>query len=107
VLTLRGELRPREQAALHLALLEACQAEALVVVDIGDVTFLDGALAGMFVAAAARVMAYGRHLVVAQAQGQPLRVLQSLGVTYLLTSVRTGESRSLLDHAPRPRLARG
>jgi anti-anti-sigma regulatory factor len=107
VLTVPRQLHLADGPALHQALPAAAHAESLVVVDARDLTFLDSALAGMLVAAAARVMAYGRHLVVAQAKGQPLRVLAGLGASYLLTSVREPERHSLLDLRAVPPARRG
>jgi len=103
VVTLVGQVGLAEGTQLHQALLTAAHAESLILVDMGQLTFLDGAVAGTFVAAAARAMAYGRHLLVAQAAGQPLRVLEGLGASYLLTSVREPDRQSLLDLAGRPR----
>jgi anti-anti-sigma factor len=73
------------QDALRAALLDACDAERLVVVDFRDVTFIDSSGVGVVVAAYKRCRQAGKQLQVVNASGPPLRVLTTLGLQFLLT----------------------
>jgi anti-anti-sigma factor len=71
-----GELDISTAAELRHALLDACEAERLVVVDLARVTFLDSSGLGLLVAASRRMRERGASLHVANAQGVPLRAIR-------------------------------
>jgi anti-sigma B factor antagonist len=80
----RGELDLVGVDDLRRALLQACEAETLVVVDLADVTFMDSAALGVIVGATKRMQREGGGLQVVNAQGEPLRAIQITGLDVLL-----------------------
>ena len=85
VLTLRGEYGLVAQDELRSALLRACEADRLVVVDVKDVTFIDSSGVGILVGAYRRCRESGRRLLLVNVNGPPLRVLKTLGLQLLYT----------------------
>ena len=81
-----GELDLVSTGQLRRALLEACEAERLVVVDLASVTFLDSAALGVLVGAAKRCGRRGVALQVINATGEPLRTMRLTGLDVLLAS---------------------
>jgi anti-sigma B factor antagonist len=79
-----GELDLVSVDQLRRALLQACEAERLVVVDLAAVTFMDSAGLGVLVGAAKRLQHRGAALQILNATGEPLRVIQLTGLDMLL-----------------------
>lgn len=84
-LTLDGDHDLRAARALRAALLEACTAERLVLVDFRDVTFIDSSAIGIIVGAQRRCAAEGKQLLLVNVSGPPLRVLTLLGLARMVT----------------------
>jgi anti-anti-sigma factor len=80
----RGELDLAGVERLRRALLEACEAQTLVVVDLADVTFMDSAALGVIVGGAKRLHRRGAALQVVNASGEPLRAIEMTGLDVLL-----------------------
>ena len=79
--TAEGEIDLAAAEDLRATLVDALTSPAaLVVVDLGATTFLDSTGTGTVVTAWKRLVGQGRRLVVANATGQPLRVLALLGL---------------------------
>jgi anti-sigma B factor antagonist len=85
VVTAKGDLDLASCARLRSALLEAADASEEVVLDLGQVTFLDSAAIGVVVGAKRRLAAAGTGLRVVNVQDGPLRVLTMLGLGDLLS----------------------
>jgi anti-sigma B factor antagonist len=81
----RGELDLVGTDALRRALLHACEAENLVIVDLADVTFLDSAALGVIVGAMKRMQRRGASLQILNAVGEPLRAIKMTGLDVLMT----------------------
>jgi anti-anti-sigma factor len=86
VLTLEGEYDLVGKNDLREALLSACEAERLVLVDFGDVTFIDSSAVGIIVGAHKRCTSAGKQLLLVNVRGAPLRVLRMLGLQHLFSA---------------------
>lgn len=84
VVSPRGELDLAGVDAMRRALLHACEAERLVLVDLAAVTFMDSAALGVIVGAVKRAQRRGAALQVWNATGEPLRAIQITGLDVLL-----------------------
>jgi ABC-type transporter Mla MlaB component len=73
----RGELDLVGTDALRRALLEACEAERLVVVDLAGVTFLDSAALGVIVGATKRMQRRDANLQIVNAEGSDLVIYRT------------------------------
>ena len=89
VLTLEGEYDLVGKNDLREALLKACEAERLVLVDLGDVTFIDSSGVGIIVGAHKRCTSEGKQLLLVNVRGAPLRVLRMLGLQHLFSAPMT------------------
>lgn len=81
----RGDLDLVSVEQLRRALLQACEAENLVVVDLAQVTFMDSAGLGVLAGAAKRLQRRDAALHVFNAVGEPLRAMQMTGLDVLLS----------------------
>ena len=86
VVTLDGDYSLVSQDGLRAALLQACTAERLVLIDFQDVTFIDSSGVGIIVAAHRRCLKKGKQLLLVNVSGPPLRVLTLLGLQHLLAT---------------------
>lgn len=84
VLSLSGELDLPEADRVRLALQRALGAQALVVVDLAAVTFLDSTIVGVLVAAQVRARAERKELVITNAGPRIAKVFRMLGLAPLL-----------------------
>lgn len=95
VVTPEGELDLATSPVLRDALGAACDAGALtVVLDLALVTFLDSTTLGVLVGANKRLRGLGGRLIVVNAGGEPLKVMQLTG---LATAFEVHGSGSTLD----------
>jgi anti-anti-sigma factor len=94
VVTLDGDYSLAAQDALRAALLQACTAERLVLVDFADVRFIDSSGVGIIVGAHRRCAKKGKQLLLLNVSGQPLRVLTLLGLQHLFTPEPAAEAHA-------------
>lgn len=83
VLAPSGELDLAASASLRAALVDACDAGLLVVVDLADVSFVDSTALGVLVGAARRLQADGCRLTVRGASSRVHAVLAMTGLDRL------------------------
>ena len=88
----RGELDLVGTEALRRALLQACEAERLVVVDLAEVSFLDSAALGVIVGATKRMQRRDANLQIVNADGEPLRAIKVTGLDILLAQGATSHT---------------
>lgn len=79
-----GELDVTNVEQLRRALLHACEADEMVVLDLTDVAFLDSSVLGVVVAAARRMREKGGDLEVVHARGAALRAIRLTGLMSFL-----------------------
>ncbi len=99
-LVLRGALEPlavREMLDGLEALIHHETAD--VVIDLAAVSHLDGTAIGAFGFLFRRLVAQGRRLLVEGASGQPLRLLQELGIAAILGIAPAPPRRAAAAHA--------
>jgi len=103
VLRLRGELDLHTVAQLRLSLAEALESGAgAVVVDLGDVTFIDSTGLAALLNALRRLTRAGRRLVLACEDGPVLRVLRltRLDSTFAINASADEALRAVRDAPP-------
>ena len=96
---LRGEIDTANAAGIHAELIEAVIAgEGDVVLDLGDVTFIDSSGLGLLVEVAAEVHEMGGHLTLVAGPPHVMRIFDVLHVDELLDLVETrGDALARLD----------
>ena len=96
---LRGEIDTANAADIHAELIEAVIAGAGdVVLDLGDVTFIDSSGLGLLVEVAAEVHELGGHLTLVAGPPHVMRIFDVLHVDELLDLVETrGDALARLD----------
>ena len=85
-LTLEGEYVVVGKYDLRESMLKACDAERIVLVDFGGVTFIDSSAVGIIVGAHKRCTSAGKQLLLVNVRGAPLRVLRMLGLQHLYSA---------------------
>jgi anti-sigma B factor antagonist len=108
VLRLRGELDLRTVPQLHACLAEALQrgGDGAVVVDLGDVSFIDSTGLAALLNALRRMNRAGRRLVLTCAQGPVMRMLRLTRLDSAFTlHASADEALDALGHAPPQALA--
>jgi anti-sigma B factor antagonist len=93
VMSLTGEFDLAQADPLRKALYDACaRGGHTTVLDFAGVSFIDSVILGVLVAGAKRATAAGTRLLIVNASGLPLRVLELTGLTGLFEiNPRTGD----------------